>query len=366
VPKLELIREGERIMTICNACRYCEGYCAVFPAMERRLTFAEADMHYLANLCHNCTDCFHACQYAPPHPFAVNVPLTLAKIRLESYRSYCWPRPLGVMFERHGVASTLVISAVLMGILGGAARLSGGAGRFAGGGEADFYAVMPHDLMVAIFGLVGLFVAAALTLGVRGFLRDTNAMQGETLSVRSIGEGLREALSLKYLHASDADCATKEETRSPSRRLFHHFTFYGFGLCFASTTVAAIYHSLFGWQAPYDYLSAPVVLGTAGGIGLVIGPIGLWGLRGRRDRSTFDPAQNGLDTSFLLLLLVTSASGLALLLFRESAAMGALLVVHLGFVLTLFVTIPYGKFVHGLYRAAALIQNAREGRRLRA
>ena len=23
--------------TICNACRYCEGYCAVFPAMERRL-----------------------------------------------------------------------------------------------------------------------------------------------------------------------------------------------------------------------------------------------------------------------------------------------------------------------------------------
>ena len=178
-------------------------------------------------------------------------------------------------------------------------------------------------------------------------------------------EGLRDALSLKYLHASDADCATKEEARSPSRRLFHHFTFYGFGLCFVSTTVAAIYHSLFGCQAPYAYLSAPVVLGTAGGIGLVIGPIGLWGLRGRRDRSTFDTAQTGLDTSFLLLLLLTSATGLALLLFRESGAMGALLVAHLGFVLTLFVTIPYGKFVHGLYRAAALIQNAREARRQR-
>jgi citrate/tricarballylate utilization protein len=40
--------------------------------------------------------------------------------------------------------------------------------------------------------------------------------------------------------------------------------------------------------------------------------------------------------------------------------MGTLLIVHLAFVLTLFVTLPYGKFVHGLYRAAALIQYARE------
>ena len=40
--------------------------------------------------------------------------------------------------------------------------------------------------------------------------------------------------------------------------------------------------------------------------------------------------------------------------------MGMLLVVHLGVVLALFVTLPYGKFVHGLYRAAALIKHALE------
>src|SRR5215469_14752378 len=68
--------EGEvgRILQICNACRYCEGFCAVFPAMTRRLEFGKADIHYLANLCHNCGACLHACQYAPPHEFAVNVP----------------------------------------------------------------------------------------------------------------------------------------------------------------------------------------------------------------------------------------------------------------------------------------------------
>ncbi|MBV8249280.1 MAG: tricarballylate utilization protein TcuB, partial [Comamonas sp.] len=57
--------EVARVMQICNACRYCEGFCAVFPAMTRRLEFGKADVHYLANLCHNCGACLHACQYAP-------------------------------------------------------------------------------------------------------------------------------------------------------------------------------------------------------------------------------------------------------------------------------------------------------------
>ena len=61
-------------MTICNACRYCEGFCAVFPAMELRRTFTDQDLKYLANLCHNCRGCYYACQYAPPHEFNLNVP----------------------------------------------------------------------------------------------------------------------------------------------------------------------------------------------------------------------------------------------------------------------------------------------------
>ncbi len=36
--------------------------------------------------------------------------------------------------------------------------------------------------------------------------------------------------------------------------------------------------------------------------------------------------------------------------------MGVLLAVHLGFVMALFATLPYGKFVHALYRFAALVR----------
>ena len=47
------------------------------------------------------------------------------------------------------------------------------------------------------------------------------------------------------------------------------------------------------------------------------------------------------------MLFMTSATGLLLLALRGQPVMPLLLVVHLGFVLGLFLTLPYGKFVHG-------------------
>ncbi|MEO0995761.1 MAG: 4Fe-4S ferredoxin, partial [Pseudomonadota bacterium] len=76
-------REARRTMEICNACRYCEGYCPVFPAMERRRAFSGTDLGHLANLCHNCKGCWYACQYAPPHEFGLNLPKTFAELRVE-------------------------------------------------------------------------------------------------------------------------------------------------------------------------------------------------------------------------------------------------------------------------------------------
>ena len=86
MPHADPIAHGEHVMTVCNACRYCEQFCPVFPAMENRLTFAEADLAYLANLCHNCGECLYACQYAPPHEFGINVPRTMAEIRARFVR----------------------------------------------------------------------------------------------------------------------------------------------------------------------------------------------------------------------------------------------------------------------------------------
>ena len=53
----EAITNARREVEICNACRYCEGFCAVFPALELRREFSAGDLSYLANLCHNCRGC---------------------------------------------------------------------------------------------------------------------------------------------------------------------------------------------------------------------------------------------------------------------------------------------------------------------
>ena len=356
----DLTADGARTLTVCNACRYCEQYCPVFPALEARTTLARADLTYLANLCHNCGECLYACQYAPPHEFGINVPRTLAEIRVASYEDYAWPRWLAVLFRAHSLTAAAVLVVALTSVMLRVARMTGPSVPTVAPG--DFYAIVPHATMVALFGGVFAFVVLAIAVGVARFLRDVGGA-GESggaedpqprTSAGAAWRALRDGMSLRHLHTGGADCASGEEERRPWRRWWHHLVLWGFLLCFASTSVAAVYHSVFGWIAPYAYSSLPVVLGSLGGVALLAGCAGLWVVRARRDHALGDPAQGGLDRAFLALLFVTSLSGLALLVLRETAVMGRLLVLHLAVVLALFVTLPYGKFVHGFYRLAAL------------
>jgi citrate/tricarballylate utilization protein len=348
LPLADSIAEGERLMIICNACRYCEGYCAVFPAMERRLTFSESDMNYLANLCHNCSECYYACQYAPPHEFAVNVPKAFAEIRARSYQRYAWPvfRPVSAPWA---AAAGFVVVALLAGT------------RSAAG--ANFYGIISHDTMVAAFAVVFGFIIVVHAAGFLRFWRESGESLARLFQPAVLLTALRDALSLKNLDSHGAGCTYPDERHSQARRWFHHLTFYGFLLCTASTTVAAFYHSFFGWQAPYAYLSLPVVLGTLGGVGLIAGPLGLYRLKQRRDTAIVDVKQDGMDVAFLALLFLTSVTGLLLLAMRETNAMGLLLRLHLGIVLGLFLTLPYGKYVHSIYRLGALVRSSLESSR---
>ena len=342
-------------MTVCNACRYCEGYCPVFQAMENRLTFSKTDLTYLAALCHNCGECLYACQYAPPHEFGINVPQALSEIRVASYEECAWPPIFSWGFRRPNGAMLVALAAGLAAILPIARTLDG---RTIVAG--DFYQVIPHAAMVALFATVALLVILALIAAPKRGREGFSTSPGGENPSRPLFRALRDAMTLRHLHPSGVDCADAEERRRPWRRWFHHCTSYGFALCFASTTVAAVYHLVFGWRAPYAYTSLPVALGTAGGIGLLVGPIGLFALQRARDPALDDRRERELSVSFLALLFATSLTGLLLLALREGAAMPALLVVHLALVLALFFTVPFGKFVHAIYRIAALVKFARE------
>jgi len=357
-PETEVARQ----LQICNACRYCEGFCAMFPAMTRRLEFGKADIHYLANLCHNCGACLHACQYAPPHEFAVNVPQAMAQVRGQTYADYAWPAALGALYKRNGLTVSLALAAGLSLFLLLTLQFNGT--LWANNLGSNFYNVFPHNLLVSLFAPVFLFAAFALTLGVRRFWRDiTPATSGAALSAPATGEATHDVLRLKYLDGGHGEgCNNEDDGFTLSRRRAHHLTFYGFMLCFAATSLATVYHYAFGWAAPYDLPSLPKILGAVGGVSLLLGTAGLFKLNLQRHPMHGDAAQKPMDLGFIALLFFTSLSGLALWLGRGNTAMPALLAIHLGVVMALFATLPYGKFSHGIFRTAALLRYAVEKR----
>lgn len=361
-----LIEDAQRVLRVCNACRYCEGFCAMFPAMARRLEFTENDVMYLGNLCHNCGSCLYACQFSPPHEFQVNVPRLMARVRGETYRRYAWPGFLGKLYDNNAVAVSLISAFSIALIFWLAGALTNPEKFFAAHSDAQgsFYALIPHNVMAGVFGVVALFAAFAMLMG---FLRFWPYM-GEDLAdffKKPLAEGLHDAFTLKNLGGGveDEGCTYPNEQKSLARRIFHHFTFYGFMLCFAATSVATVYHYMLGQPAPYPVTSLPVLLGIAGGIGLLIGPAGLLWIKAQRDPQLATSSQTGMDAGFLVLLFMISLTGLGLLAFREHGSMGTWLAVHLGFVLALFLTMPYGKFVHGMYRLMALVRYHLERRR---
>jgi citrate/tricarballylate utilization protein len=363
IPVLNLDEsEVQRQMTICNACRYCEGFCAVFPAMTRRLEFAQADIHYLANLCHNCGACLHACQYAAPHEFEINVPKAMAKVRLDTYAEYAWPQVMGKLYQRNGLTLALASGAGLTLFLCLTLMVMGN--LFTAIPEGNFYGIFPHNTLALMFGAVFGFAILALTMGVRRFWRNVSPVAASLpLKTSAALEATANVAQLKYLDGGHGEgCNNADDKFTLWRRRFHHLTFYGFLLCFAATGVATLYHYLLNWSAPYPILSLPVMLGIAGGIGLLIGPAGLLWLNLRRNPAHGDENQKPMDRGFISLLFLVSASGLALLAFRETTALGLLLAIHLGLVMAFFLTMPYSKFAHGIFRSAALLKYSIEKR----
>jgi hypothetical protein len=135
--------------------------------------------------------------------------------------------------------------------------------------------------------------------------------------------------------------------------------------------LATVYHYLFDLPAPYELPSLPKMLGALGGVSLMMGTAGLWMLNRARHPLHGDAAKAhgpGLHRP----AVPGGRSGLALWLGRGTPALALLLCLHLGAVMALFATLPYGKFAHGVFRTAALLrhntkapaQPHRPGRRL--
>jgi citrate/tricarballylate utilization protein len=357
-----LLELAQHDFAICNACRYCEGYCAVFPAMERRSLFMAGDLGYLANLCHDCRACTQACMYAEPHEFAINIPRVLTEARIASWNGNLRPRWLSRAFERGPLtllAVNLVVFLLLLAVVEAFQTLT--PLFVVSTGPGAFYVVVSHVGMVVPALLLTAYGAAVLRAGLVGFWRDAGGKSDELLAPRLWLTALREAMTLRWMRGGGAECFYPDkEQASKGRRLLHASTMYGFMLTFLATVSAFLEENAFGIQPPYPLLSVPVSLGALGGIGVIIGCIGLVRLKrmAARDQTTEQAVH--MDYAFLLALLLVSVTGTLLLILRDTELMRLALIVHLATVFAFYLTAPYGKFVHGLYRFAAVLRSVQE------
>lgn len=345
----DLLQEARRQAEICNACRYCEGYCAVFPALHAERAFSDGDLTQLANLCHNCRGCYYACQYTAPHEFDLNLPQALANVRQDSWEEFAYPQVAAKAFHRSGVliAVACVVGFALLFAVIKALGSSGGEG---------FYAVLSHSAMVAIFLPAFLFPLVSIAISLRRYWR---AVGGQMIAISDIRNAFLSVAKMRNLAGGHGDgCNFEDGDRfSHARRFAHQAVMYGFLLCFASTSAATIMHYGFGLHAPYRLFSLPKLLGVSGGLLMTLGCIEMIRLKLRSDKNLGATNVWGGEIGFVGLLGFVGLSGLVLYAMGSSALMPSLLVLHLGSVLAFFVLTPFTKMAHGFYRLAALIRD---------
>lgn len=347
---LSATEEARRQIEICNACRYCEGFCSVFPAMTRNKAFADADLTQLANLCHNCRGCYYACQYTAPHEFALNIPAVLAEVRVESWERLARPQALARVFQTHGVAVAGLLVVALAWFFWALTALRPESG-------AGFYAHLAHNTLVAIFVPAFLLPLALMALSVRDYWREVG---GGRVRLSHFMTAMHAAARMKNLSGGHGDgCNFENGDRfSDRRRVFHQLMMYGFFLCFAATASGTVMHYALGWQAPYPLLSLPKLLGLPGGLMMVAGAAGLAILKLRADPALGAARVWGGEMAFVLLLGAVALTGLALYAATGTGFVSPLLAIHLATVMVLFLLMPFSKMVHGVFRFAALVKDA--------
>ena len=357
-PVSQLFEEANRQLVICNACRYCEGFCPAFKTLERRRSFTEGDILYLANLCHDCRACYDACMYTPPHEFAVNFPRVMSEVRVESYERWSWPAVLRRGFESVRISNLVGVATVVVVLVCAAVLIPGSRLFEKSLGPGAFYRIISYKVMTMTALLLCLYWIAIWVLGAVISWSEMNDSAAPRSSIKffPVLKALRDAMVLRHLDGGGPGCPYPNERLGSVRRIFHAFVFWGFMSALASTTLAFIYQDFLRELPPYSLFSAPVILGCVGGIGLVIGVSGLLWIKSKSNREPSSDRAYGLDYAFLITLGLVALSGMLTLAFRDTKVLGTMLVVHLALVAALFVTAPYGKFVHMVYRTLALVR----------
>ncbi len=342
-------------MNICNACRYCENICPVFKAIELRRTFSEKDIIYIANLCHDCRGCYYACQYAPPHPFDINIPKILGTLRLETYKKYKKSNFSKKIIENPHLFSIGIFIISFLFYITSFVIYNGTTNLLQLYDQHNsFYRVLPENFLI-ITMLIPFVIS--LTLYIKSLIDYCNYVDIKKAGFFKISnhiKSLKSIIFLEFLDGGNYGCNYPNEKYSFSRKIYHQFVFFGFIIAFISTLMAAFMSHILNISPPYSITSLPVIFGTIGGTLMILGLSGLLYLRSKMDRIPYSENINSMDINFILILSFIVITGFLVLIFRATMFMPVLLIIHLSIIVTFFIMLPLNKLQHAIFRYVSI------------
>lgn len=365
-PDLDFVKgvmaSGGESLKKCYQCATCSVVCNVTPDKNpfprKEMIWAQWGLKekFVGNpdvwLCHQCNDCTAYC------PRGAKPGEVLGAIRKQTIKEYSSPSFLVNMVNNKALIWLIFLLPALL--LGGVLSATG---TFQiPEGEVIFSKFVPTHLIQFIFVPAFMFGAIIGILGVIKFWTDMKKAAG----VRSgdLGGSILAAAQEILSHAKFKTCGISKD-----RFTSHFLVFYSFVMLGIATALGVLYIDILHVESPFGLdRGLPVkFFGTIGAIGLLLGVVLMISNRFKNAEKV------GIGSYFDWLLItiigVIMASGI---LSWATRVMGIadiaypVYFIHLVFILSLFVYLPYSKLAHMFYRGAAICFNKYSGREAEA
>ncbi len=347
--RAQLLERGGSTVARCFQCATCSAVCDLAPEgapfPRRQMVRAQWGMReQLAAdpalwLCHQCNDCTERC---PRDARPGDVMQVLRSLAIETLSA---PPILGKLVGNARRTWPLLLGVPILFWLG---LLYVWHGLKIPEPPLVYHEFVPHPLIYVVYTSITLWVVVAFWVGGKRFWE---------LS----GEGVqRHGTFLEHLWPALRDIATHKRFAScgPAKpRRWGHFALL-WGFVAAAVASGLIIVAMYGMheELPLAQVHPAKIIGNVGAVLLVVGGVML--LRGRLEDEDRMGRTNAFDAFFLFVVLLVAFTGVLTELgrmFMEPTLACTIYVIHLGAVVTLFLSAPYSKFAHVLYRTLAMV-----------
>lgn len=335
----DLVEEASRQLTICNACRYCEGYCAVWDAIEFKSVLTDVYIIHLANLCHDCRDCYYACPYnEPEHEFKLNIPKILGEVRTDSYIASVKPKDLKFALKEPSLV-TLASTAIAVFLAVIYAWLAFGLSKFP---SLPITTIIPDTLFKAVTVLVYVYTIAVWSW--EGLYYWSKINEKRHINVIGLIKGIFDAIFHVNFKGGGSGCKVPKQNSRYFRLFAHSLVLFGFVIALIAISFYPDIYGIFG------------TIYLVGSLSLSLGTAALIYIHIEEKKDLRSQTQSKMDYPFTILLFLAGITGVIVPISMGTELFNWNFLIHDTLILVVFLIAPFSKFIHPVFRLVSLMK----------